>query len=64
MWNLDSAAMERMLAIEQAGAQFIVDNDSTAFSVLAEVKEAMDLAMSMKQAFVKEKQRHVKDGTL
>jgi len=28
------------------------------------VKEAMDLAMSMKQAFVKEKQRHVKDGTL
>ena len=43
MWNLDSAAMERMLAIEQAGAQFIVDNDSTAFSVLAEVKEAMDL---------------------
>lgn len=43
VWNLNAAAMERMLAVEQAGVQFIVDNDSSAFSVLAEVKEHMDL---------------------
>lgn len=42
VWNLDAAAMERMLAVEQAGANFIVDNDPATFGVLAEVREAME----------------------
>eukprot|EP01043_Picozoa_sp_COSAG02_P040828 COSAG02_NODE_3332_length_6919_cov_3.232551_7_plen_307_part_00 len=55
VWNLDAAAMERMLAVEQAGASFIVDNDPATFGVLAEVREAiedkgMDLATAI-QAF-------------
>lgn len=34
--------MERMLALEQAGVNTIVDNDPKTFTVLAEVREAMD----------------------
>ena len=42
-----------MLAVEQAGANFVVDNDPAAFAVLAEVKEAledkgMDLLVAMR----------------
>ena len=36
MWNLDNAAMERLLAMEEAGVRFVVDNED--FSILNDVQ--------------------------
>ena len=40
MWNLDNAAMERLLAMEEAGVRFVVDNED--FSILNDVQRALD----------------------
>jgi hypothetical protein len=57
--------MERLLAVEEAGAQFVVENDPATFAVLAEVREAMadkgmDLATAI-QAFQESEDGMTKD---